>query len=105
MAIFLGLIILSIAVALRLVWFIVTGEVSRLRAITLVLAALIVVSATCVAVGYFGLRVHIGDHYEINLGILRFFVLPQIAAGVIAGLLSAAMFGALRRRDHDAPTV
>src|SRR5215216_3844636 len=100
MAIFLGLIILNIAVALLLVWFIVTHDVSRLRAVFLILAALIIVSAICVGAGYFGLRIHINDHYEINLVMLRLFVLPPMTAGVIAGSLSAAMFAALRRRER-----
>ena len=100
MAVFFGLIILNIAVALLLVWFMVTHDVSRLRAVILTLAALIIVSAICVAAGYFGLRTHINDHYEINLVMLRFFVLPPITAGVIAGSLSAAMFAALRRRQR-----
>lgn len=100
MAAFLGLIILSIGAALLLVWFIVTRELSLLRTVLLTLAALFVVSAMCVIVGYFGLRVYINDHYEINLVMLRFFVLPPIAAGVIAGLLSAAMFAALKKREH-----
>ena len=97
MALFLGLIILNIAIALLLVWFILTHDVSRLRAIVLILVALIIVSAICVAAGYFGLRIHINDHYEINLVMLGLFVLPPITAGVIAGSLSAAMFAALRR--------
>jgi hypothetical protein len=98
--IFFGLIILSIASALLLVWFIVTREVSRLRTVFLTLAAFIVVFAICVTVGYFGLRVHINNHYEINVVMLRFFVLPPIATGVIAGLLSAAIFAALKKRQR-----
>jgi hypothetical protein len=100
MAVFLGLIILNIAVALLLVWFIVTHDVSRLRAVILILVALIIVSGFSVATGYFGLRIHINDHYEINLVMLRLFVLPPITAGVIEGLVSAAMFAALRRRER-----
>jgi uncharacterized membrane protein YqjE len=96
---------LSIAVALLVVWFTVTRPMSRLRAFILALAALLLVAAICIAVGYFELRVHINDHYEINLVMLEFFVLPPIAAGVIAGALSAAMFRALKRREHGTPTV
>jgi ABC-type sulfate transport system permease component len=97
MVAFLGLIILSIGAALLLVWFIVTRELSLRRTLLLTLAAVLVVSVTCIIVGYFGLRVYINGHYEINLVMLRFFVLPPIAAGVLAGLLSAAMFAALKR--------
>ena len=100
MAVFLGLIILNIAVALLLVWFIVTHDVSRLRTIILTSAALIVVSAICVAAGYFGLRMHINDYYEINRVMLALFVLPPITAGVVARSLSAGMFAALRRRER-----
>jgi hypothetical protein len=85
MVAFLGLIILSIAVALGHLWFIVTRELSLFRAIILALVAVIIVSAVCVGVGYLGLRVHVNGHYEINLVMLRFFVLFPIAAGVIAG--------------------
>ncbi len=91
MVAFLGLIILSIGAALVLEWFVVTRKVSRLRTVLLTLAALIVVSAICVIVGYFSLRVYINDHYEINIMMLIFFVLPPITAGVIADLLSTAM--------------
>jgi hypothetical protein len=105
MAALLGLFTLSVAVALIVVWFIVTREVARVHAVILAVAALTIVSAICVAVGYLGLRVHISDHYEINLVMLRFFVLPPIAAGVIAGLLSAAMFGALKKRDNGPSNV
>ena len=100
-----GLIIASIAVALLVVWFIVTRRMSRLSVFMQVLAALLLVAAICIAVGYFGLRVHIKDHYEINLVMLEFFVLPPIAAGVIAGLLSATMFQPVKRRERGTPTV
>ena len=100
MATFFALIILSITIALLVVWLIVSRDVSKLRAFILAVIALLLVTAICGIVGYFGLRVHINDHYEINLVLLRLFVLPPIAAGIIAGLLSAAMFAALRRRER-----
>jgi hypothetical protein len=105
MAAFAGLIVLSIAVALALVWYLVTRGVRGFRAVVLALAAFVVISATCITVGYFALRAYITDHYEINLVMLRFFVLPPIAAGVIAGLLSAAMFRAAQRREHGTSNV
>ena len=100
MATLFGLIILSITVALLVVWLIVTRNVSTLRAFILAVVALLLVTAICGIVGYFGLRVHINGHYEINFVSLRMFVLPPIAAGIIAGLLSAGMFAALRRRER-----
>jgi hypothetical protein len=77
MAPLLGLFTLSVAVALIVVWFIVTREVPRVRAVILAVAALTIVSAICAAVGYLGLRVHISYHYEINLVMLRFFVIAS----------------------------
>ena len=100
MATLFGLIILSITVALLVVWLIVSRNFSKLRAFILAMIALLLVTAICGIVGYFGLRVHINDHYEINFVLLRLFVLPPITAGIIAALPSAAMFAALRRRER-----
>jgi biotin transporter BioY len=105
MASFFGLLILNIAVALLLVWLVVTRRVSWRRGFALTLAALLLVAGICIAVGYFVLRVRISDHYEINLVALRIFVLPPIVAGVVAGALSAAMFRALARRERGTSNV